>query len=236
MHLVPLWTLFQGLKDKVVKYDFSFNLSNAHIFFHLQPPESRSDTQQKAQDTQNSTKSSKEDQTVPKDDYEQVKEESQSWKQKFQAKSGENSFLRKELSKLQSQLENGKREHLKVLDLKSEEKKQLEEVTKSKLDGLKSEKLFMQRELDEMTEKLQRFQRTYCNGDSNVNKNSRFRSPEMNLPPAKKPKMTKIPSNIDESLFLDTPKKTLSTSISTPSVSTVHSVRFYLILFLSKFF
>ena len=98
---------------------------------------------------------------------------------------------------------------MRLLEQKSKDTKALQDDSKLKLEGLKSEKQFIQRELDEVTEQLQKLQKLQTiDGGGSSGCTGRLKSLELSSqPPLKKAKMSNIPSNIDESLYLDTPKK-----------------------------
>ena len=120
--------------------------------------------------------------------------------------------MRRELGKLRTEVEDGRRERIRLGEQKSKETKALQDDTKMKLEGLKSEKQFIQRELDEVTEQLQKLQKLQLNIDGGASRSSgcsgQLRSLELNSqPPLKKAKISNIPSNIDESLYMDAPKK-----------------------------
>ena len=119
--------------------------------------------------------------------------------------------MRRELGKLRTEVENARQEKTRILEQKNKETKKLQDESKLKLEGVKSEKQFIQRELDEVTEQLQKLQKIANNNDgaSSTGGSSRFKPPDLlsSQPPSKKAKMSNIPSNIDESLYLDTPPK-----------------------------
>ena len=118
--------------------------------------------------------------------------------------------MRRELGKLRTEVENARQEKTRILEQKNKETKKLQDESKLKLEGVKSEKQFIQRELDEVTEQLQKLQKIANNNDgaSSTGSSGRFKPPDLSSqPPSKKAKMSNIPSNIDESLYLDTPPK-----------------------------
>ena len=144
--------------------------------------------------------------------------------------------MRRELGKLRTEVEDGRRERIRLGEQKSKETKALQDDTKMKVEGLKSEKQFIQRELDEVTEQLQKLQKLQLNIDGGASRSSgcsgQLRSLELNSqPPLKKAKISNIPSNIDESLYMDAPKKK---PLKSPKKCTIIKSIYFLLTILYK--
>ena len=160
---------------------------------------------------------------------EKLKAELKSYQKKLQAKEGEVKFLRNRLNERQLDMQACQNEREKIRKEKVDDLKNFEVEKKKMEEQAKSNQEFLQRELDQAYETLQKFERSnqnvLDNGDSRGS-NRRQLSPENHAafspsqPPLKRQRMGQFaaPMNIDETLLS---QKVSNTQLLVPRKVTV---------------
>ena len=122
---------------------------------------------------------------------------------------GEISYLRKELSKRQSEIDAGRKHRENLLNIQAETAKNHEEEKKEAQEKAKSDREFLKRELDLARERIEEIRKNEANDENDkrhsgrngsVHRRRQVDPPAFPTPPQKRQKMTKsiLPSNIDE--------------------------------------
>jgi hypothetical protein len=114
--------------------------------------------------------------------------------------------LRTELAKKQANIDRGRREMQKIIEEKALELQKLELSKNAAIEVEKSDKAFMKRELDQVTEKLhsvqQRAKLVSDEGDSASNNKAvnKLDTSRLKPPPPKRARTSRsrLPENIDE--------------------------------------